>query len=193
MIHGANAAERLLNDPSSGIGCSTVLAAVFWAGMTSALARSCHRDPLPQFQALDPCHSIYTSRTTFSSLALFAAFCSILSSSSRVLRHCRRPAEHPVHHVRRPRLPGDQRLWQQPQQDAEHRPAGEGGDAVRPGVCDQLDLRAQPGGDPDRQVQPPERLSRQLGPGLVQRRAADVAEAAAGGRLQDGGRSASGT
>ena len=45
-------------------------------------------------------------------------------------------------------------------------------------------LRAQPGGDPDRQVQPPERLLHQRRP--LRRLAADLPQAAPEGRLPDG-------
>ena len=72
-------------------------------------------------------------------------------------------AEHRLHLLRRPRLPGDQRLRRpaEADRDAEHRPHREGGDAVRPLPRAELDLRAEPGHDPHRQVQPPQRLLQQ--------------------------------
>ena len=62
---------------------------------------------------------------------------------------------------------------------------GQGRDAVRPLPRAQLDLRAEPGHRPDRQVQPPQRLLQQHQQ-PVRRLADDVPQAAAGGRLPDG-------
>ena len=69
----------------------------------------------------------------------------------------RQAPEHRLHLQRRPRLSGHQRL-QRPapaDRDAAHRPPGQGGDAVRPLRRAELDLRAQPGLGPDRQVLAP--------------------------------------
>ena len=73
------------------------------------------------------------------------------------------PSQHRLHLLRRPRLPGDQRLRRPAQADrhAEHRPDRQGGDAVRPLRRAELDLRAEPGHGPHRQVQPHQRLLQQ--------------------------------
>ena len=75
-------------------------------------------------------------------------------------------AEHPLHLLRRPRLPGDQRLRRPAQaaRDAEHGSPREGRHALRSLPGDELDLRPEPRDDPDGQVLPPERLLQQLEP-----------------------------
>ena len=63
------------------------------------------------------------------------------------IRHRTDQTEHRLHLLRRPRLPGDQRLRRPAQaaRDAEHRPHREGGDAVRPLPRAELHLRPEPG------------------------------------------------
>ena len=100
----------------------------------------------------------------------------------------RRPAsQHRLHLLRRPRLSGHQRLWRlaAADRDAQHRPAGQGGDAVRPLPGAQLDLRAQPRHGAHRQVQPRERLLQQHQQPF-RWLADDVPQAASGRGLSDG-------
>ena len=96
-------------------------------------------------------------------------------------------AQHRLHLQRRPRLPGHRRLRRPPQarRDAEHRPDRPRGDAVRPLRGAQLDLRAEPGDDPDRQVLAHQRLLQQHQQ-PVRRLAADLPQDAPGRRLPDG-------
>ena len=93
-------------------------------------------------------------------------------------------AQHPVHLHRRPCLPGRRRLRLQDQPDPQHRPDRPRGNAVRPGAGHQFHLRPEPGRDPHRPVQPPQRRPGQ--PPAVRRHPADLSQALAGGRVPDG-------
>ena len=94
--------------------------------------------------------------------------------------------QHPLHLLRRPCLPGHQRLWRSAAacRDAEHRPAGQRRDAVRPLPGAQFDLRAQPRHRAYRQVQPLQWLLQQHEQPF-RRLADDVPQAAAGRGLSD--------
>ena len=90
-------------------------------------------------------------------------------------------AEHPLHHDRRPRGARHQRLRQRRSTRRRTSTASRKEGALFTNVLrHQLDLHAEPRGDPHRQVQPPQRRAR-VQP--LRRLAADRREAAAGGRL----------
>ena len=71
-----------------------------------------------------------------------------------------RPPEHHLHHDRRSRRARDRRVRVARQPDAEPRSACARGRAAHERVRDQLDLHAEPRGDPDRPVLAPQRRHR---------------------------------
>jgi hypothetical protein len=95
-------------------------------------------------------------------------------------------AEHPVRFLRRSYDASHQRVRRSAQadRDAQHRPARQARHALPPLRGSQLDLRAGAGDDPDRQVQPSERVLQQRDD-AVRRFPADVSQAAATGGLSN--------